>query len=262
MMKYGISDLSIIPMRCDQSERSEMVSQILFGELYRVLQCEEKWLYIQLLDDGYEGWIDRKMFVEVSEDFVVSYQEGNNRVTKEIFNIVTRQNCYGNKLIVLGSTFPLFDTKRTTFLLGEVPYLVETPVKEELKQSIRERIIHYALAYYNTPYLWGGRTPYGIDCSGLVQMVYKMVGIQLPRDASQQATKGEILSFVEECLPGDLVFFGNGTISHVGIVWQDGRIIHASGRVRIDKLDHQGIYNDELKKYTHDLMLIRRIIVP
>lgn len=247
-------------MRCEPSERSEMVSQILFGELYRVVQTEEKWIFIQLLHDGYEGWIDRKMFVEVSQDFVVSYQNENHCLTKEIFNIVTKGTSYGNKLIVLGSVFPFFNTLDQTLLLGDECYHLQTPLKSELNRSIRELIVHYALIYYNTPYLWGGRTPYGIDCSGLVQMVYKMVGIQLPRDASLQASCGTNLSFIDECKPGDLVFFGKESISHVGIVWQDGRIIHASGRVRVDKLDHQGIYNEDLKKYTHELLLIRRIV--
>ncbi|MGL5681877.1 MAG: NlpC/P60 family protein [Marinifilaceae bacterium] len=259
-MDYGIADLSIIPMRCDQSERSEMVSQVLFGELYEVLQMEEKWIYIRLLHDGYEGWIDRKMYLPVAGDWVETMQSSTLTSTKEIFNIVTRAYSYENKLIVLGSVLPQYDVESRTCMIGDALHAVEIAMKPELSLPLRERLIHYALMYYNAPYLWGGRTPYGIDCSGLTQMAYRLVGEQLPRDASQQAQIGETLSFLAETKPGDLVFFGDEKITHVGLVWQEGRVIHASGKVRIDKLDHQGIYNEELKKYTHNLVLIKRVI--
>ena len=116
--------------------------------------------------------------------------------------------------------------------------------------------------YLNAPYLWGGKTPFGIDCSGFTQMVYKLNGFALPRDAYQQAEIGETLSFVEEAEPGDLAFFDDdeGNIIHVGMVLEQGTIIHASGKVRIDALDHQGIYNKELKNYSHKLRLIKKII--
>ena len=116
--------------------------------------------------------------------------------------------------------------------------------------------------YINSPYLWGGRSPFGIDCSGFVQLVYRMNGIQLPRDASDQAKIGQTLSFIEEAEEGDLAFFDNneGDIIHVGIMLEDNRIIHASGKVRIDKIDHQGIYNVDTKQYSHRLRIIKAII--
>lgn len=249
-------------MRREPSERSEMVSQVLFGELFEVVEEMEKWVYIRLLHDGYEGWIDRKMYLSVTEEYVTRYRAEAQMLTTEVFNIVMKSGDYGGRLVVAGSVFPFFDADAKEMLLGEDKYALVSKIREVGIDSLRDLIIDYALMYHNTPYLWGGRTPYGIDCSGLVQMVYRMAGVDLPRDASQQVTRGQNFSFVEEALPGDLAFFGDdeGVITHVGILWEQNRIIHASGRVRVDKIDHQGIYNEELKRYTHTLKVIKRII--
>ncbi|RYG37708.1 MAG: NlpC/P60 family protein, partial [Chitinophagaceae bacterium] len=126
----------------------------------------------------------------------------------------------------------------------------------------KSNLIPTAFLYLNSPYLWGGKTPFGIDCSGLTQMVYKLNGYALPRDASQQALVGEPLSFIEESESGDLAFFDNdeGRIIHVGLIMEDNYIIHASGRVRIDRLDHLGIYNAEVNRHTHKLRVIKKFI--
>ena len=126
----------------------------------------------------------------------------------------------------------------------------------------KSSLIQTAFTYVNSPYLWGGKTPFGIDCSGFTQMVYKLNGYKLLRDASQQATQGEALSFIEESEPGDLAFFDNneGKIVHVGIIMEDNYIIHAHGKVRIDRLDHSGIYNVEKRMHTHKLRVIKKII--
>lgn len=261
-MAFGIADLSIIPMRSERSERSEMVSQILFGELFEILELEDKWVYVRLVHDNYEGWIDRKMLCPVSDEYAARYREETPVLATEVFNIVVKDGDYGNKLIVSGSVFPFFDAATKKMEIGEHMYTLVSSMKDVGIDSLRDLIIGYALMYYNTPYLWGGRSAYGIDCSGLAQIVYRMAGIDLPRDASLQVMEGQDYSFVEEALPGDLAFFGDeaGVITHVGIIWKQNRIIHASGRVRVDKIDHQGIFNEELKRYTHNLKVIKRII--
>ena len=240
-----------------------MVSQLLFGELFEILETTEKWMYVRSLHDRYEGWIDRKMGIPVSEEYVAQYCEEDPVLTTEVFNIVTKEGDYGHKLLVAGSVLPFFDVHTKKMQVGEDVYTLVSKMKEVGIDSLRELLISYALMYYNTPYLWGGRSPYGIDCSGLSQMVYRMVGITLPRDASQQVKEGQDLSFIEEALPGDLAFFGDdaGVITHVGVIWEQNRIIHASGRVRVDKIDHHGIFNEELKRYTHHLKVIKRILV-
>lgn len=261
-MNYGIADLSIIPMRREKSERSEMVSQILFGEIYQILETDEKWVSVRLIHDGYEGWIDRKMCVQASEEYIEKYRSESPVLTTEVFNIITKDGDYGNKLIVSGSVLPFLDVDTKKILIGDDCYTLVSKIKDVGIDSLRDLIVEYALMYYNTPYLWGGRSPYGIDCSGLSQIVYRMAGIDIPRDASQQVPCGQNLSFVEEALPGDLAFFGDdmGAITHVGVLWEQSRIIHASGRVRVDKIDHQGIFNEDLKRYTHNLKVIKRII--
>lgn len=261
-MSFGIADLSIIPMRSEKSDRSEMVSQILFGEVYEVLEMHEKWLYVRLIHDDYKGWIDRKMYVPLSDEYVADYRSESPMLTTEVFNIVMKDGDYGSKLIVSGSVLPFFDAITKKMRIGEDTYTLVSKIKDVGIDSLRDLVIGYALMYYNTPYLWGGRSPYGIDCSGLVQIVYRMAGIDLPRDAADQVTGGQDFSFVEEALPGDLAFFGDdtGMITHVGIIWEQNRIIHASGRVRVDKVDHQGIFNEDLKRYTHNLKAIKRII--
>ena len=260
-MSYGIADLSIVPMRSEKSERSEMVSQILFGEVFEILEVDEKWVYVRMLHDRYEGWIDRKMYLEVTEEFIGKYKAEVSVLATEVFNIVVKDGDYGNKLVVSGSVFPFFDATTKKMQIGGDTYTLVSKMKDVGIDSLRDLIIGYALMYYNTPYLWGGRSPYGIDCSGLSQIVYRMAGIDLPRDASQQVTLGQNYSF-EEAMPGDLAFFGDetGAITHVGIIWEQNRIIHASGRVRVDKIDHQGIFNEDLKRYTHNLKVIKRIL--
>ena len=258
-MSYGIADLSIVPMRSEKSERSEMVSQILFGEVFEILEVDEKWVYVRMLHDRYEGWIDRKMYLEVTEEFIGKYKAEVSVLATEVFNIVVKDGDYGNKLVVSGSVFPFFDATTKKMQIGGDTYTLVSKMKDVGIDSLRDLIIGYALMYYNTPYLWGGRSPYGIDCS---QIVYRMAGIDLPRDASQQVTLGQNYSFLEEAMPGDLAFFGDetGAITHVGIIWEQNRIIHASGRVRVDKIDHQGIFNEDLKRYTHNLKVIKRIL--
>ena len=185
-MSYGIADLSIVPMRSEKSERSEMVSQILFGEVFEILEVDEKWVYVRMLHDRYEGWIDRKMYLEVTEEFIGKYKAEVPVLATEVFNIVVKDGDYGNKLVVSGSVFPFFDATTKKMQIGGDTYTLVSKMKDVGIDSLRDLIIGYALMYYNTPYLWGGRSPYGIDCSGLSQIVYRMAGIDLPRDASKK----------------------------------------------------------------------------
>ena len=256
-MKFGFTKLSIIPVRSENKEQSEMVTQLLFGDIFTVLSEKKNWLEIQIESDQYIGWIDKTMFFEISEAqfelFKNSQPVLNNNLVCFLKNEEERIH------LVRGSAFTQLENHQ--ILIGDKSYTVEN-FETTKGKDLRSDIIETAKSYLSTPYLWGGKSPFGIDCSGFSQMVYKINGIQIPRDASQQVNLGQSRNFIDEAQPGDLAFFDNdeGNVIHVGIVMQGRKIIHASGQVRIDKLDHQGIFNTDTKTYTHKLRVIQTLI--
>ncbi|MFD2568272.1 C40 family peptidase [Pseudotenacibaculum haliotis] len=256
-MLYGICNLSIVPLRSEPSDASEMVSQILFGEHFTVLEKTKKWSKVQVHFDEYEGYIDNKQYQEIDKELFDQLSTSEYHYSSEILDYVTDQKNHLST-IPMGSRLPFYQDQK--FSLGQNEYSYEGRVFQgKLEKS---EIVRKAFLFLNTPYLWGGKTPFGIDCSGFTQMVYKICGHSLLRDAKDQATQGEVLSFIEESEPGDLAFFDNeeGVITHVGIIMTDYYIIHAHGKVRIDLLDHSGIYNTDTKTHTHKLRVIKKII--
>lgn len=252
---FGICNLSVIPCRKEPSDRSEMVSQLLFGEHFEVLEEKKSWTLIRIAYDNYECWIDKKQFLPLSD--VKGINDSTSAITSDLVQLAEDEN--GTMMsVVLGSSLPKFKNKN--FILGKQNFSFEGEVIFPSSKAKNHSVSEIAKWYLNAPYLWGGRSPFGLDCSGFTQMVFKIYGIRLKRDAWQQAEQGAPLSFFEEAKEGDLAFFDNedGRIIHVGIILADEKIIHASGKVRIDKLDHQGIYNNELKKYTHRLRVLKR----
>lgn len=252
---YGICNLSIVPCRKEPSDKSEMVTQLLFGEHFELLDNKGNWQLIKIAYDGYECWIDKKQFHPISS--ITGISDTTTALTSEIIQLAENKKS-GITPVVLGSSLPRFKNK--SFSLGKEEYSFEGESILPFPKNKEREITEVAKWYLNAPYLWGGRSPFGIDCSGFTQMAYKMNGIKLKRDAWQQAEQGKALNFLEEAIAGDLAFFDNeeGKIVHVGIILDDGKIIHASGKVRIDKLDHQGIYNEEQKKYTHRLRVAKK----
>lgn len=249
-MNYGLCNLSIVPLRAEASDTSEMVSQVLYGETFKVLEIRKKWSRIRLSFDTYEGWIDNKQYLILSEEDFNNLEGQSNKLSTHLVDIITTSE---NELfsICLGSNL-----NALSYLEHKCEGLSISGVQP------KSELIETAQLYLNSPYLWGGKTPFGIDCSGFTQMVYKLNGYQLLRDASLQATQGDSLSFIEESEPGDLAFFDNaeGIITHVGIIMEDNYIIHAHGKVRVDRLDHSGIFNYEKRTHTHKLRVIKRIV--
>lgn len=234
MEKYYCS-VSVSPIRAEVSEKSEMTSQILYGETCVIIETQGLYSKIKMDFDGYEGWINssvlKKQKFEVAKGLVVN--------TFGVFEVPE-----GKNLLSIGS---------------EVEFSVDDLINPS---NIRESLVEIAKKFLNVPYLWGGRSFFGIDCSAFVQLVYKVHGITLPRDADKQAELGNARDFVEESEPGDLAFFEDetGLISHVGLVLSPFEIIHASGKVRIDSLDFSGIYNAEVNKHTHKLRMVKTIL--
>ena len=252
---FGICNLAIIPLRIEPNDRSEIVSQVLFGEHFEVLETQKLWAKIKLQYDDYEGWIDSKQFQPISkEDFnTLSTQE--IILNGDLIDYITGDNNFMMP-IPLGASLSFLDDSN----INKTNYDFEGAKVGGVKP--KSELIKTAFMYLNAPYLWGGKTPFGIDCSGFTQMVYKLNGYKLLRDASQQSSQGDALSFIEESEPGDLAFFDNdeGKIIHVGIIMENNYIIHASGKVRIDRIDHLGIYNAETNRHTHKLRVIKKII--
>jgi uncharacterized protein YgiM (DUF1202 family) len=252
---FGICNLAIVPVRSEPSDRSEIVTQLLFGEHIEILERQNQWARIRTHYDEYEGWVDSKQYQEISE---TNYQQLSNEaiiLNADLIDYITAPN---NLLlpIPIGASLSFLSNSEINTSNFDFEGTKTSGIKP------KSALINTAFMYLNAPYLWGGKTPFGIDCSGFTQMVYKLNGYKIHRDASQQALEGEPLSFIEESEPGDLAFFDNeeGNIIHVGIIMENNYIIHASGKVRIDRLDHLGIYNPELNKHTHKLRVIKKII--
>jgi cell wall-associated NlpC family hydrolase len=259
-MDFGFCNLSIIPCRKDPSDKSEMVSQLLFGEYFEVTEEYKSWVHIISGIDKYSGWIDRKQYKPVAKETYNGFKKHSSYYTSDLVGIMTDVMSNTSFPIMLGSVLPFFKNKEIKF--ENHHYTYEGNVIHPAGKPKRSKIVEDAFMFLRAPYLWGGRTPLGIDCSGFTQMVYRLNGISIPRDAKLQAELGVTLDFPEEAQPGDLAFFDNeqGIITHTGIVLDNGQIIHSSGQVHIDKLDHLGIYNDVQGKYTHELRVLKRMI--
>lgn len=257
---FGFCHLSQIPVRSEPAHSAEMSTQILFGELFAIEEETEEWLYVRLIYDNYTGWISRTAVCIISEAEFSRLQSLPCSVSTELVQLVENRSIQAFYPIFLGSS--LHGLSEHTFNAGEHEYFFDGTTENIPQDCERDKVLEMAMMYLHAPYMWGGRTPFGIDCSGLTQMTYKLAGVQLLRDASQQATQGETINFISDAKPGDLLFFDNEEeeITHTGILLNEGRIIHASGQVRIDKVDHEGIFNIQSGKYSHKLRLIKKIL--
>ncbi len=251
MKKFGICHLSVAPLRIEPSDRSEIISQILFGESFEILEEQVKWTKIRCLWDDYEAFIDVKQYKVVDERTA-------NLSLKSKLNSLPISNIRINNLtqyLSIGSVL-----NNNTIDLFNIEFNENDWINANDKKL--PSLTDLSKAWLKTPYLWGGRSIFGIDCSGFTQNVFKFFGCSIPRDAYQQAEVGAVVNFIEEAKPGDVAFFDNDEhkIIHVGIIIENQQIIHASGEVRIDKIDHQGIFNEDIQRYTHKLRIIKRFI--
>ncbi|MEA3318069.1 MAG: C40 family peptidase [Bacteroidota bacterium] len=258
MSDFGIGKTTVIPVRATASEKAEMLSQILFGEIFEILSYNKKWSYIKNLNDNYEGWIDSKMCYKITKEKANEILNSDSFITSKLFSYARNISSKQNFIIPAGSVLPFYNKSDKSFKLLDNKYQLSS---KDDNSTNNISVSEIAKQFIGAPYLWGGKSPFGIDCSGFTQIIYKILNINIPRDAKEQVNKGTEISFLDKTKEGDLVFFDNeeNEIIHVGIILSENKIIHASGSVRIDKLDHQGIYNYEEKCYTHKLRIIKRI---
>ena len=235
-MKYGINILGLIPLRIAPKDQSEMVSQILFGQHFKVLEIKENWVRIILYSDNYQGWICSKQYLEIDR---IDYDElslSSPKFSMDKSSYLVGLEDSSEISIPMGSTLP--SLKNGLINIKEKKYKYFGGISS---RNIND-VVTYSMLFLNSPYLWGGKSFLGIDCSGFTQLVFSICGINIPRDAYQQVKFGNKLNF-SETMPGDLIFFinKNDRIHHVGIALKDDKIIHASGKVRIDTLIKDGI---------------------
>lgn len=256
-MKLGICLVTQIPVRSKPSEKSEMITQVLFGETFKVEEINGSWVNVNLYDDHYRGWVDTKMITPLSKNDFDQLRDVPVRFTRFIHH--TFLESIGPVILPPGSTIYSTEGGKSHFFKD---YGLNMSYVPSIKVQSRKNLISSAENWLNAPYLWGGKTPFGFDCSGFTQVIYKTMGINISRDAVHQSSEGDLVNFLSTALPGDLAFFENEEeeISHVGIIHSNGKVIHCFGKVKIDDIDQQGIYNKAQEKYTHKLRLIKRIL--
>jgi gamma-D-glutamyl-L-lysine dipeptidyl-peptidase len=275
-MRVGICTLPLVPIRSEPSERSEMVTQLLFGELFEVVEEKESWSLIRIHSDNYTGWCTSKMLqiLPLSEFEVLKSSKPS--ITRSLISPCIRDGSSVSELFlpagsrlyninVADGSFPVYFKSIPGAKLSEVEYWHVEPFFYHKtffapKSSFPQEIMISAMRFINAPYLWGGKSILGMDCSGLVQLSFLISGYSLPRDARDQASVGVSVSSFTDAQAADLAFFANseGKIVHVGILTDPGHVLHASGHVHIDRLDAKGIFSEALGQYTHTLCSIKR----
>lgn len=252
-MKYGINKLSLISVRAKSSDRAEIVTQLLFGEIFTIVDETEKWIKIINHFDSYEGWICKKQCKEIDKEQFHLLSNSPYEISLDKLSVLNDINTNDEIIITKGSI--LYNLREGLVSFLDTKYIFKGKIASKDFKDVEK----YSIKFLNSPYLWGGKGCMGIDCSGFTQLVYSFCGISIPRDASEQEKKGKVISSVSNAERGDLVFFNNDKekINHVGIYLGNNNIIHASGKVRIDRVDDQGIFKSGSK--THNFHSIKRL---
>lgn len=260
-MKYGFCHIAIVPIRKENNERSEMISQLIFGDCFIILQEVEDKIQIKNFEDKYIGWIDGKQIIEITKTDYNAYTQSSKLIVNQAITHIVQTNQEDKERII----YPIYLGSQLVgekFQVGNILFQIIEPKHISRPKTNIYSLITIALKYISSPYLWGGKSLFGLDCSGFVQMSYKQIGVHLLRDAKDQVTQGEEVVGIDNAKKGDLCFFhsSEGRITHVGIYLGENKIIHASGQVRIDNIDDYGILPQHSTIYTHKLDTIKRYL--
>ena len=247
-MHYAICTLATVAMRKQPDLVSEMVSQLLFGEHYLVLEEQPLFQKVRSAHDGYEGWITTRQGEAISKEAFQSLSDNPPPILRDL--VAPAQLDDRQLHLVRGSHMPAEINGKQLTCAGKISTGEEPNLEAD-------QLEHLAIDYLHTPYLWGGRSPFGIDCSGFTQMIFKFFNHSLPRDSREQVKVGRPVFRLSDARPGDLAFFFEKT-AHVGLITSEG-ILHASSSVRHDALDENGICDRTSGEYSHELTCIRRI---
>lgn len=256
MTQYGICLLTTVPIRFNSDHKSQMVSQLIFGETYSIIESTESWLKIVTTDDSYQGWIDVAQHTQLSENEFSNTQSTDRFYSLGPIDGIVNQTNGLITILTIGSIL----YGKSQFSISDSHFVFHGEINQPNQNSITKSILECAKSCMGFPYLWGGKTIMGFDCSGFVQVIFRMNGIMMPRDASQQIAIGTEIPF-ENAQAGDLAFFGDQhSVTHVGIISNGNSIIHCSAKVRKDTIDQKGIISSDSQQYTHQLLSVRRII--
>ncbi|MDR1653593.1 MAG: C40 family peptidase [Prevotellaceae bacterium] len=257
--KYCIVTIPLVPLRAVPAEAGEMTSQLLFGQIAEILETKDKWCKIKNVSDGYQGFADRKTLTVLTENDL-EFQKTLKPVKISVPTSTIRNAQKQPVILTFGST--LWLNRENICLINREKYTYDAAHTVDFASATADEILGNAKKFINAPYLWGGKSMFGVDCSGLVQLVFANTGILLPRDAAQQAAAGARIASIAAARQGDLAFCENkdGKIVHVGILLNNREIIHASGCVKIESIDSKGIISLQTGEYTHKLSIIKRII--
>ena len=261
-MVKAISLHSIVPVRAEAREGAEQETQMLFGELCTVTEEQPRWVRVKLEADGQEGWVDAKMITPMTKDEYRSYGATLKGAAVVAFPMAYAMSENNGQTIPLTAGTRLAKYENGRFEVLGVGFRIDPSMVITAPRELnQENLLQTTRFFLNVPYLWGGKNAMGMDCSGFSQVILSLFGKKLLRNASEQATQGRKIASLNKAQAGDLVFFDHedGRITHVGILIDSGRVIHCSGRVKVEKIDETGIYSAEMGDYTHHLVAIRRV---